>query len=81
MLVDVIEAHYCADYRIFIKFEDGLAGEVDLRPRLKFTGIFAPLRDKKLFALVAVNPDLGTICWPNGADVAPETLYALLKGN
>jgi hypothetical protein len=37
--------------------------------------VFAPLADTRRFAEVRVNPDTGTIEWPNGADIAPETLY------
>ena len=78
MLLDVIEVKYIADYRLFIKFEDGMAGEVNFKPHLKFRGVFAPLRSKKKFAEVMIEPEGGTICWPNGADWAPETLYELL---
>ena len=55
-----------------------MEGEVDLEPLLSFHGVFAPLRDPAYFARVRVNPDVGTICWPNDADWDPLVLYSLV---
>jgi hypothetical protein len=76
-MVDVIEARYVRDHRVWLKFEDGLEGEIDLSGELRGP-IFEPLRDPKYFARVTVSPELGTISWPNGADFAPEFLYEKL---
>ena len=73
-LVDVVEVRYVRDYTVWVKFEDGVAGEVDLSGSLRGP-VFEPLRDREYFKLVGVDPELGTIVWPNGADIAPETLY------
>jgi hypothetical protein len=64
-------------YRLAVTFDDGMSGMVDCTTWLyeRDTGLYAPLRDPKLFAQVYVNPECGVIEWPNGADVAPETLY------
>ena len=64
-------------YRLRLTFADGSAGTVDCAPWVleKDAGIFAPLRDPALFAQVFVDHEAGTIAWPNGADVDPETLY------
>jgi hypothetical protein len=63
------------DFVVSITFDDGTVGELDLRPHL-WGPLFDPLReDPDLFAKVRVDADEGTIVWPNGADVAPETLY------
>jgi Protein of unknown function (DUF2442) len=43
-----------------------------------FQGVFAPLRDPEYFARVRVDPELGTISWPSGADWDPLVLYSLL---
>jgi hypothetical protein len=75
MLRDVVEVKPLGRKRIFVRFEDGVAGEVDLADVIEFTGIFATLLDDKEFARVRVDAELGTIVWPNGADVAPELLY------
>ena len=74
MLLDVIEAKYIRDYTIWVKFEDGSEGEIDLSAEL-YGPIFEPLRDVRYFEQLRVDPELGTIAWPNGADFAPEFLY------
>ena len=80
MLRDVVEVRPLEGYRVFLKFDDGLQGEVDLQPLLDpFDGVFEPLRDHTRFREVFIDSG-GTIAWPNGADIAPETLYALVSG-
>lgn len=76
-MIDVVEARYLHDYTVWLKFEDGTAGEVDLAGELHGP-IFEPLRDPEYFRRFMVSPDLGTISWPNGADFAPEFLYERL---
>ena len=66
------------DFRLRIEFDDGTAGEVCLADRL-FGPVFEPLRDPKLFAQVFVD-EFGVVAWPNGADLAPDALYAKLRG-
>jgi len=70
-LVTVIEAHYVSDYRLRLRFSDGAERTVDFTPWLH-GGVFRPLRDVRAFKKFFVAG--GTVCWPNGADVAPETL-------
>ena len=80
MLRDVVEVRPLEGYRVFLKFDDGIQGELDLEPLLDpFDGVFEPLRDHGRFREVFVDSG-GTIAWPNGADIAPETLYALVSG-
>lgn len=62
------------DHRLHLSFEDGVEGELDFANR-DWRGVFEPLRDPSYFKLVEVDPELGTIVWPNGADLAPETLH------
>ena len=78
MLMDVVSVEPRGDYRLWLRFQDGTEGEIDLGPELTFQGVFAPLRDPGYFARVRVNHDLGTICWPNDADWDPLVLYSLL---
>lgn len=72
---DVIEVRYVREYIVWIRFQDGTCGEVDIHPSFKGP-VFEPLRDLDYFKQVRVDPEIGTIVWPNGADVAPETLYS-----
>ncbi len=78
MLKDVVEVAPRGQYRLWVKFQDGVQGEIDLGPELTFQGMFASLRDPAYFARVRLDPDLGTICWPNGADWDPLTLYSIV---
>jgi hypothetical protein len=80
MLNDVVEVQPRGGYRLWIRFQDGAQGEVDLGPELVFKGVFAPLRDPDYFARARVDVELGTICWPNGADWDPLVLYSLVTG-
>ena len=61
-------------YVIAVTFNDGTRREVDIEPLL-WGEVFAPLRDPALFAQAAVDPLFGSVCWPTGADLAPEFLY------
>ncbi|GMQ79467.1 MAG: DUF2442 domain-containing protein [Anaerolineae bacterium] len=80
MLIDVIDVRPLNPYKLRLRFEDGVTGVVDLEKLIDFRGIFEPLRDDKFFAQATVDPDIGTIFWPNGADIDPDVLYALVIG-
>ena len=80
MLKDVIEATPLDGYRIRLQFEDGVVGELDLSTIIRFEGVFAPLKDLNRFRELRVHPDLGTIFWPNGADLDPAVLYSRITG-
>jgi hypothetical protein len=72
-LVDVKTIEYKSGYTYKIRFEDGVWGEVDFSEYLDRGPVFKPLADLRFFRRAKV--DGGTIAWPNGADIAPETLY------
>ena len=74
MIPKVIAAQYKHDYVVHIRFADGTEGEVDLADEL-YGEVFEPLKDLSAFKTLSVHPDFHTICWPNGADLAPEFLY------
>jgi hypothetical protein len=52
----------------------------DLAPRIEFSGVFEPLREPAFFARVTVDPEIGTVVWPNGADLDPLVLYDAVTG-
>jgi hypothetical protein len=74
----VIESRYIGACTIWLKFSDGAQGEIDLKNELHGP-VFEPLKDVAMFRTFYVNPELGTIAWPSGADFAPEFLRAELK--
>lgn len=80
MLMDVVEARPLGGYRVHLRFEDGVEADLDLGDLIHFEGVFAPLRDPARFAELRVHPELGTICWPGGADFDPDVLYARATG-
>jgi hypothetical protein len=73
-LVDVTAVDVVGDHRPRLVFEDGLIGDVSFQDH-EWSGVFNPLHDPAVFAQVFVDPELGTIAWPNGVDMAPEPLY------
>ena len=65
-------------YHLHVVFADGVEGEVDLSDRL-FGPVFEPLKDPAMFAQAGID-EFGVVCWPNGADLAPDALYEALAG-
>lgn len=80
MLIDVTSVKPLDHHQLYLHFEDGVEGVVSLTELIDFTGVFAPLRQPDYFAQVRVDPELGTICWPNGADIDPDVLYSRVTG-
>jgi hypothetical protein len=72
LLPSVVEAQYQGDFRIRLTFNDSSSKTVDFRSWLRGP-VFAPLRQSNYFRRFFL--DGGTVVWPNGADIAPETLY------
>ncbi len=73
----IISISYPSGYTYHITFDDGLEGIVDFTEYIGKGPVFEPLRDLDFFRQARVEG--GTIAWPNGADVAPETLYEKLE--
>ena len=74
---DVVEVKPEAHYRLFVRFKDGAAGHVELRPE-ELTGALAPLRDAQFFDRVYI--DHGAVAWPGEIDLAPDAMYAQIAG-
>jgi hypothetical protein len=74
--MDVVEVEVRERHVVRLRFKDGLERVVDLEPYLHGP-VFEPVRtDPEFFAAVRVDPEAGTIVWPNGADLAPDVLYS-----
>ena len=75
--VDVVSVEPLEPRLLRLVFSDGCRATVDLDGIVvDYCGVFAPLLAPSFFRRVAVSRDLGTVVWPNGADIAPETLRA-----
>jgi hypothetical protein len=72
----VVKARASGPHSLDLTFKDGTRKRVNLL-RLLEGPVFQPLRDPAFFARVTLDPVAGTVVWPNGADIAPETLYEL----
>lgn len=79
MLPDIVAAKPLELHRLHLRFDDGAEGVVDVSELVPFEGVFAPLRDPEVFARVSVDPELGTVVWPNGADLDPIVLYERIR--
>lgn len=76
-ILRVMDVRHVRDHLLWVRFNDGVEGHVDLAGRLKGQR-FSPLRDPVLFAQARLEGGL-TVEWPNGADFAPEDLYEWLE--
>jgi hypothetical protein len=74
----VVEARYLHDYKVWLEFNDGRKGVVDLADEL-YGDEHTPLRDRDTFARFYLDYGLASIAWLDGADFAPEFLYERLK--
>ena len=80
MVPSVVFVEQTGPYRLRLRFDDGAEGELDVQAEVAFEGVFEPLNDPDFFAKVRVNEDLGTIVWPNGADLDPWVLHSRITG-
>ena len=72
-MVHVTYVKALPEYCLELAFSDGTRGSVCIGDRL-FGPVFEPLKDPALFGRVGVD-EFGAVCWPNGADLAPDALY------
>ena len=75
----VIEIELRENYKIYIKFNDGLSGIIDFQNKIKtdHRSIIRELIDENKFK--AIKIERHTLCWDNGVDFAPEYLYDQIK--
>lgn len=75
-MLHIKSVKYLGGHRLWVAFDDGTEGQVDLRSCLQGP-VFEPLQAESYFSRVSVDPELETIVWPNGADFAPEFVKQL----
>lgn len=80
MYYDAIEAKYIEGYKLEITFENGKRGIIDFKDYSKLGGVFSRFSDLEYFKKFYINQEIGVLCWPDGVDIAPETLYSEATG-
>jgi Protein of unknown function (DUF2442) len=75
---DITEAAVVRHGVLRLTFADGLRGEVEVLERMRGP-VFEEARTREGFARVSVDSETGTVTWPGGADLAPDTLYERIR--
>jgi Protein of unknown function (DUF2442) len=70
----LVDAKYIRPFTIWVRFDDGIEGEIDLKPEL-YGPVFEPLLDPAQFRKFSIHREFHTLVWENGADIAPEFLH------
>jgi hypothetical protein len=76
MILRIVALKVSGPRQLDLAFNNGVRKRVDVSPLLEGS-VFKPLQTKKGFAEARLDDVCGTVVWPNGADFAPETLFAL----
>ncbi|HBI43074.1 MAG TPA: DUF2442 domain-containing protein [Planctomycetales bacterium] len=77
MILRVVSAEVCGPHHLSLTFSDGTGGVADVGTLL-YGPVFEPLREAGYFARAKLDRVCGTVVWPNGADIAPEAMRALV---
>ena len=77
---DVVAVRPLEGLRLWLRFEDGTEGTVDLEGRVRFVGLLKALERPEFFREVVVNRDSGPVEWPGEIDLDPDVLYAWVRG-
>jgi hypothetical protein len=70
MNYELVDAKYVKDFVVWVRFDDGVQGEIDLKPEL-YGPVFEPLLDPSQFRKFSIHPEFHTLVWESGADIAP----------
>ena len=79
-MLHLVTARPTRDWHVHVAFDDGVAGEVDVRQVVPLDGVFAALQDPAVFRQLYVDATWGTLNWPGDLDLAPEALWAAVRG-
>jgi hypothetical protein len=81
MIPRIRGVRHIEEYRLELTFSDDTTAELDFRPRVVGRrGVVKALEDPEFFRQVRVDPEGGTVVWPNGGDFCPNVLYAEATG-
>ncbi len=81
MFPRIIEVNHIEAYRLELIFDNGEKADLDFRDRIVGRGgVFAPLEEIEFFSQVKVDPEIGTLVWPNEVDFCPDVLYSEATG-
>jgi hypothetical protein len=81
MFPRITQVRYIRDYVLELTFADGVRAEMDFRNKIIGRGgVFTPLQNVDFFRLVRVDPEIGTLVWPNDVDLDPDVLYSQATG-
>jgi hypothetical protein len=76
---DITNVQHISARILSLCFSDGYQARVDLDGFMgSYRGVFQRLLETDFFKQVSINVDIGTIVWPNGADICPDSLYQYL---
>ncbi|MFH1730917.1 MAG: DUF2442 domain-containing protein, partial [Planctomycetota bacterium] len=80
-LVRITAVRHVRDYRLELTFSNGVKAELDFKDRVVARGgVFEELEELDFFRRVRVDPEIGTLVWPNGVDFCPDVLYSAATG-
>jgi hypothetical protein len=77
---DVVSVTAMDDFRLQVEFADGKIGTADLRTLVLEHPAYRALKDPAAFKGAFVHPEMRSVCWAGGIDIAPETLRHLATG-
>ena len=79
MIIHIKSVKSLRPFQLFLTFDDGVSGIVDIEDIIKKGGVFSKLQDYDEFSKVEIDPIGKTVCWGKDIDLAPDSLYARVK--
>ncbi len=73
-MIRIVSAEPLPGFRLKVTFNDGLSGTFPVEPERR-GGVFLKLVDPRVFNAVTINPDFGSVEWPGGVDLCPDTMH------
>ena len=81
MFPRITQVRYIREYRLELTFAADVRAEMNFRKKVVGRGgVFKPLEDLEFFRQVRVDPESGTLTWPNAVDLDPDVLYSEATG-